>query len=102
MFLVGRCSCRLKNENPGWDLLLNVDWASELERVMKSGAEAAAAPRVEARKPVAIKATTTQPAPSAAPKAPARGVTWTTASIVGAGLALVFGVALLLSARRGR
>lgn len=32
MFLVGRCSCRLKNENPGWDLLLNVDWEKELQK----------------------------------------------------------------------
>lgn len=30
LFLVGRCSCRLKNENPGWDLLLNVDWPRAL------------------------------------------------------------------------
>ncbi len=31
MFLVGRCSCRIKNENPGWDILLNVDWPKALE-----------------------------------------------------------------------
>lgn len=31
MFLVGRCSCRMKNENPGWDLLLNVDWEKALK-----------------------------------------------------------------------
>lgn len=30
MFLVGRCSCRVKGENPGWDLLLNVDWEKAL------------------------------------------------------------------------
>ncbi len=30
MFLVGRCGCRIKNENPGWDLLLNVDWETAL------------------------------------------------------------------------
>ena len=30
MFLVGRCGCRIKNENPGWDLLLNVDWVKAL------------------------------------------------------------------------
>lgn len=41
MFLVGRCSCRLKTENPGWDLLLNVDWESALK---KAGEDAAAAP----------------------------------------------------------
>lgn len=33
LFLVGRCSCRLKNENPGWDVLLDVDWEKELRTV---------------------------------------------------------------------
>lgn len=33
MFLVGRCSCRMKNENPGWDILMNVDWPQALEKV---------------------------------------------------------------------
>lgn len=30
MFLVGRCGCRLKNESPGWDMLLNVNWETML------------------------------------------------------------------------
>ncbi len=30
MFLVGRCGCRLKNESPGWDILLNLDWEKAL------------------------------------------------------------------------
>lgn len=30
MFLVGRCSCRIKNENPGWDILMDVDWEKSL------------------------------------------------------------------------
>lgn len=33
MFLVGRCSCRLKNDNPGWDILMNVDWEKTLAAV---------------------------------------------------------------------
>lgn len=32
MFLVGRCSCRVKGQNPGWDLLLNVHWETALVR----------------------------------------------------------------------
>ncbi len=32
MFLVGRCSCRVKNQNPGWDLLLDADWDQELRK----------------------------------------------------------------------
>lgn len=34
MFLVGRCGCRLKNENPGWDLLINLDWEKALAAVV--------------------------------------------------------------------
>ncbi|MFN0077371.1 MAG: hypothetical protein ACKVY0_12940 [Prosthecobacter sp.] len=36
MFLVGRCGCRLKNENPGWDILLNVDWEKALQSVVSA------------------------------------------------------------------
>ncbi len=36
MFLVGRCGCRIKNENPGWDLLLNVDWVKALNEAGQS------------------------------------------------------------------
>lgn len=41
MFLIGRCSCRVKDQNPGWDLLLNEDWDQALK---KAGQSAAAAP----------------------------------------------------------
>lgn len=40
MFLVGRCSCRLKAENPGWDLLLNIDWESALKKAGEAPASA--------------------------------------------------------------
>ena len=30
LFLTGRCSCRMKDGNPGWDLLLKVDWEHAL------------------------------------------------------------------------
>jgi hypothetical protein len=36
MFLIGRCSCRVKNENPGWDLLMNVDWPKMLEATQQA------------------------------------------------------------------
>jgi len=32
LFLTGACSCEVKNLNPGWDLLMNVDWETELEK----------------------------------------------------------------------
>jgi hypothetical protein len=33
LFLVGRCSCQVKQQNPGWDLLLDVDWDQSLAAV---------------------------------------------------------------------
>jgi hypothetical protein len=32
LFLIGRCSCRIKNENPGWDVVLKTDWERELAK----------------------------------------------------------------------
>jgi len=31
-FLLGSCSCEVKAQNPGWDLLLNVDWDEALKK----------------------------------------------------------------------
>ncbi len=53
MFLVGRCGCRLKNENPGWDILLNVDW----EKALQSAISSAEPPRIDV--PVASKTAAT-------------------------------------------
>lgn len=56
MFLVGRCGCRIKSGNPGWDLLLNVDWEVALAQAGETAAQPATA--VEMKKPevVTIKA----------------------------------------------
>lgn len=61
LFLTGRCSCRVKTQSPGWDLLLQVDWESALQRVQREQeggpvpeAGRAAAPeavRIQPRKP---------------------------------------------------
>lgn len=51
MFLVGRCGCRLKNENPGWDLLLNVDW----EKALLAAGKPVAAAQVTSSESVVIK-----------------------------------------------
>ncbi|MFT5104551.1 MAG: hypothetical protein ACI9UA_000166, partial [Pseudoalteromonas tetraodonis] len=29
-FLTGACSCQVKAQNPGWDLLLSADWEKGL------------------------------------------------------------------------
>ena len=31
LFLLGACSCQVKRENPGWDLLLAEDWDTDLQ-----------------------------------------------------------------------
>ena len=48
MFLTGRCSCRVKNESPGWDVLLNVDWESALQKVQEAQKNA---PQTETKTP---------------------------------------------------
>lgn len=51
MFLTGRCSCRVKNQSPGWDVLLKVDWESALQKAQETQVSAApksaAAPQPE-------------------------------------------------------
>ena len=46
IFLSGACSCQVKRQNPGWDLLLNVDWEERLRTVNRSrtGAPSPASP----------------------------------------------------------
>ena len=40
-FLLGSCSCEVKSLNPGWDLLLRVDWDDELLKIGRARAAAA-------------------------------------------------------------
>ncbi|MCW0220207.1 MAG: hypothetical protein OJI67_17915 [Prosthecobacter sp.] len=69
MFLVGRCSCRLKNENPGWDILMNVDWEKTLAEVKATliSATALAEPIVKQPVPALAPITVTTLAPPVAP-----------------------------------
>lgn len=90
LFLTGRCSCRVKNENPGWDLLLKVDWESALAE-----ADAAEAPEESEADPDPASGSPTEtvtvsPASvTSTEKAP--GFSW--ATLGGIGLALVFALA---------
>jgi hypothetical protein len=88
MFLVGRCGCRIKNENPGWDLLLNVDWGKALEKAAAPGAPSQTIPATEVIETKAITAVT-----AIQPSAPARWP-WV------AGGALILGAAVLLLLRK--
>ncbi len=38
LFLLGACSCQVKNLNPGWDLLLTADWEAALDKADKLAA----------------------------------------------------------------
>lgn len=73
LFLVGRCSCRVKNENPGWDLLMNVGWEKELLAVSERSpvTEAVSSPIT------AASVVTTQAAPVVAVAAPPSRNNWT-------------------------
>jgi hypothetical protein len=33
LFLLGACSCQVKQQNPGWDLLLDADWDTALQEM---------------------------------------------------------------------
>ena len=71
-FLIGKCSCQVKEQNPGIDLLFTADWkklaqaSPLLERELPSLAALA-----KAAEPVTV---TTQPVPAASEKG--RGVSW--------------------------
>lgn len=90
MFLVGRCGCRIKNENPGWDLLLNVDWekalqaAGEPKEVSAKSADTTKPETVITQAVAAPEAVHSQPAPTAVPSR--------------AGSSLMIGAAALLAA----
>jgi hypothetical protein len=43
LFLSGACSCQVKRQNPGWDLLLKVDWDEKLREIGVPVPSAAAA-----------------------------------------------------------
>ena len=70
MFLTGRCSYRIKDNNPGWDLLLNVDWPAALEKASAGDLGAFAVAEVNAAvasaAPSSTDNVTKEPAPATA------------------------------------
>ena len=93
MFLVGRCSCRMKNENPGWDLLLNVDWDQALAIAGQSAAAEPAAATAAAKPPAEPEAVTTPQTVTLEPVAEAAGSSTK-------GWAIAAALLLALAARR--
>jgi hypothetical protein len=86
LFLVGRCSCRLKNQNPGWDLLLNVDWDQALQSAT-AGADQPTAVASSVAAPTQPDVVTTAAAPEPA-GARANGARWSVAGVAGGLMAL--------------
>lgn len=94
LFLTGRCSCRVKNENPGWDLLLKVDWEEALEAVTRGEGvepeEPASAFPAEGAAAGAVETVVIAPP---APAVPVKGSGLSWAALAGIGLALIFALA---------
>ena len=55
MFLIGRCSCRVKDQNPGWDILMNVDWDQTLRKVPTTATTTKAEAEVPIPAPITTK-----------------------------------------------
>lgn len=70
LFLMGACSCQVKNLNPGWDLLLTADWDAELQKADKLAKESDKQVSVTAEEPVAEPETVTFKGERIQPKAP--------------------------------
>jgi hypothetical protein len=101
MFLVGRCSCRLKNENPGWDVLMNVDWPGALETAGMAGPPLTAAASLAAQPQAVITKTAAPSFPMnqlVPVQTPAARNRW---PWVAAGGALILGLAAMLLLRNG-
>lgn len=64
LFLLGACSCRVKFQNPGWDLALAVNWDEALQDAQMK------ADRNSTEKSVALKGGENQPLPSQAEPSP--------------------------------
>lgn len=53
MYLAAPCSCQVKRQNPGWDLLLHVDWEKALDRIelQKNHTETPGSPEEQTQSP---------------------------------------------------
>lgn len=98
LFLLGACSCQVKRQNPGWDMLMNVNWTEELIAVAQKATTNGATPTPAATPDVAVEPVTVKIQPQAAPPAAPAERPWPLMWIV-AGFAVVMGVWLRQSKR---
>lgn len=103
LFLLGACSCQVKRQNPGWDLLMNVNWPEELQAAAE---KASSPPSGIAKPPAAVpknnptnEAQTITIASTAALEATSSAPDSTTPMWLGAVVCAIVG--LFLFARRG-
>jgi len=68
-FLLRACSCEAKRLNPGWDLLLRVNWDAELEKIAQARTAAGDIPVSQPASPKP-ETVTFQPAQSSPPQTP--------------------------------
>lgn len=102
MFLIGRCSCRVKDQNPGWDILMNTDWEQSLKKAPTAKNPPStpepsppSKPQQSQTTPVTVKtlAPSTPPPPAISKSKP-------TPLIIGASLALALTAFFLLRTKR--
>lgn len=93
LFLVGRCSCRVKDQNPGWDILMNVDWPKALAEV------SAKKPAVETELPAMAEPVVVKTEPAPATPAP-QGLSGKPYMLALVGVALALVAILTMSKRR--
>ena len=114
LFLIGRCSCRLKNDNPGWDVVLRIDWEQSLARIGESrtarldpkSGDAPAPPDPSAdevanppAQPITVPVTAAPPASMTGQAAAANPLPWPT--IGGVAIALLCAIAGIILWRGG-
>ncbi|MEO6785845.1 MAG: hypothetical protein ABI318_06895, partial [Chthoniobacteraceae bacterium] len=64
LFLLAACSCQVKRMNPGWDLLLDVDWNESLQSIgFPPPPDAISTPDISAAKPEAAPPEPAKPGP---------------------------------------
>lgn len=94
LFLIGRCSCRVKDSNPGWDVLLKTDWQRALAQAGESS-NAQADPTPEAAVPITVAVTAAPPPPAPGRQPAASPLPWSTIGGVAAAMLCALAGAIL-------
>lgn len=104
LFLLGACSCQVKNLNPGWDLLLSADWEAGLEKADRLAKANEVEEPVAVEEPVVEPETVTFKGERVQPKVPSLAVVITSEQEEAikearpANWALIGGIGVLLAA----